>query len=182
MEKRKRFFILWICMMGAMAVGCGGSRQSVTPQPDPFPTATEEATTEERDTSAAEDTKPAEPVVKDTTPVEQTLELKTVYFEYDKTDLTSKARRDLAENARRLKANPEINVRIEGHCDERGTVDYNLALGERRARATRAYLINFGINPARINIVSYGKEKPLDQSHGPDAWSKNRRAEFVRLN
>ncbi len=182
MEKRKRFFMLSIFMMGAMALGCGGSKQTVTPQPDPFPTATEEAITEERDTSAAEDTKPAEPVVKDTTPVEQTLELKTVYFEYDKTDLTSAARRDLAENARQLKANPEINVRIEGHCDERGTVDYNLALGERRARATRAYLINFGINPARITMVSYGKEKPLDQRHSADAWAKNRRSEFVRLN
>lgn len=182
MEKRKRFFILSIFMMGAMALGCGGSKPPVTSEPDPFPTVTEETTPGERDTSTAEDTKPAESVAKKTTPVEQTFELKTVYFEYDKTDLTSAARSDLAENARQLKANPEINVRIEGHCDERGTVDYNLALGERRARATRAYLIDFGINPARITMVSYGKEKPLDQSHNADAWSKNRRAEFVRLN
>ncbi|MCG8608255.1 peptidoglycan-associated lipoprotein Pal, partial [bacterium] len=113
---------------------------------------------------------------------EVALVLSTVFFEYDKAELTSEARGRLAENARQLQANPEVRILIEGHCDERGTVEYNLALGERRAQATRNYLINFGIRPDRIKVVSYGKERPVDHGHNAQAWAKNRRAEFVRTN
>ncbi len=87
----------------------------------------------------------------------------------------------LAENARQLLENPAVSVRIEGHCDERGTVEYNLALGERRAMVTRDYLTNYGISPNQITVLSYGKERPLDPGHTPDAWDKNRRAEFLKI-
>ena len=78
-----------------------------------------------------------------------------------------------------LKENPDIKLTIEGHCDERGTIEYNLALGERRANAVKNYLINYGINPKRLSTISYGKERPLDPRSNEEAWAKNRRAAFV---
>jgi peptidoglycan-associated lipoprotein len=163
-----------------MAFGCGSSKQTVTPQPDPFPTAEEEITAQP-ETTPVEEVKEPEPVIEDTAP-KVALVLSTVFFEYDKADLTAEARARLAENARQLQVHPEVQILIEGHCDERGTVEYNLALGERRAQATRSYLTNFGIRPNRIRIVSYGKEKPLDFGHSAQAWAKNRRAEFIKTN
>jgi peptidoglycan-associated lipoprotein len=69
---------------------------------------------------------------------------------------------------------------IEGHCDERGTVEYNLALGDKRAKAAKDYLISLGVNPAQISTISYGKERPFDSGHSEEAWARNRRAEFAR--
>ena len=84
----------------------------------------------------------------------------------------------LAENAAVLMDNPSVKIRIEGHCDSRGTEDYNLALGEKRALAARDYLVNFGIAQSRISVISYGEERPLDPAETEKAWAKNRRAEF----
>jgi peptidoglycan-associated lipoprotein len=106
----------------------------------------------------------------------------TVNFDFDKSDLTPEGRAILADNARKLEQNPEVFIRLEGHCDERGTVEYNLALGERRARSVRDYLVNFGISPGRMTVISYGKERPVDPGQNESAWAKNRRAEFVILN
>jgi peptidoglycan-associated lipoprotein len=106
--------------------------------------------------------------------------LENIYFDYDQYDLTPEALQALAVNASVLKAYPEAKIIIEGHCDERGTVEYNLALGEKRASAAREYLTSLGVNPAQISTISYGKERPVDSRHTEEAWSKNRRAEFVR--
>ncbi len=105
--------------------------------------------------------------------------LKPIFFEFDKSRLTPEARKTLEHNAEILKQHPDIRVRIEGHCDERGTIEYNLALGERRALSARNYLINLGIEPERLATISFGEERPADPRHNEEAWAKNRRDEFV---
>jgi peptidoglycan-associated lipoprotein len=105
--------------------------------------------------------------------------LKPVMFELDSSDLAGPGVTTLEENAAVLKKYPTWAVTIEGHCDERGTAEYNLALGERRAVATRAYLVSLGISADRLRTVSYGKEFPFDPGHDEAAYSKNRRAHFV---
>jgi peptidoglycan-associated lipoprotein len=105
--------------------------------------------------------------------------LKPVFFDYDSSDLTSDAQRALDENAVTLKKYSSWAVTIEGHCDERGTAEYNLALGERRSVAARAYLVSLGIPADRLRTVSYGKEFPFDPGHDESAFKKNRRAHFV---
>jgi peptidoglycan-associated lipoprotein len=105
--------------------------------------------------------------------------LETVYFDYDKSDLGEDTRATLQSNAGWLKANPGRIVRIEGHCDERGTIEYNLALGQRRAVSVRDYLVGLGIDASRIKTLSYGKERPVDPGHDDAARARNRRAEFV---
>jgi len=107
--------------------------------------------------------------------------LKDIYFEFDKYDIRPKDEGVLKENAAWLKKNPNTRIQIEGHCDERGTVEYNLALGERRANYTKRYLVSLGIAPDRISTISYGKERPLDPGHNDEAWAKNRRAHIVVL-
>ena len=106
--------------------------------------------------------------------------LRPVYFDYDSYDLRSDALAVLRDNAEKLKAYPTAIIQIEGHCDERGTQGYNLALGERRALATRSHLMNLGISGDRMITISYGEEDPADFGSGESAWSKNRRAEFNR--
>ena len=103
----------------------------------------------------------------------------TVYFGYDSSALSDDAQATLSRQAGFLKGNPALTVTIEGHCDERGTREYNLALGERRAAATRDYLLAQGINPARIRVISYGKERPVASGSNETSWSKNRRAATV---
>jgi peptidoglycan-associated lipoprotein len=105
--------------------------------------------------------------------------LKPVFFEYDSDELTSAGQQALNENATVLKKYATWAVTIEGHCDERGTAEYNLALGERRAVNARAYLMSLGIGGDRLRTVSYGKEFPFDAAHSETAFSKNRRAHFV---
>lgn len=109
------------------------------------------------------------------------ISFRDVNFDFDKYDLSAEARDLLANHARVLKENLEIRLKIEGHCDERGTIEYNLALGERRANAVRNYLVNYGIDSYRLSTISYGKERPLDSRSTSEAWAKNRRAAFVVL-
>ncbi|MDH5581958.1 MAG: peptidoglycan-associated lipoprotein Pal [Bdellovibrionales bacterium] len=105
--------------------------------------------------------------------------LNTVYFAFDSSALSTSTRRTLSANAEFLKNNPKASIQIEGHCDERGGVQYNLALGERRAMAVRNYLSALGISTSRMSTISYGKERPLAFGHDEESWSKNRRANFV---
>ncbi len=105
--------------------------------------------------------------------------LKPVFFELDSSDLGRDGQRVLDEDAGVLKKYASWTITIEGHCDERGTAEYNLALGERRAASARAYLVSLGISGDRLRIVSYGKEFPFDPGHDETAYSKNRRAHFV---
>lgn len=105
--------------------------------------------------------------------------LKDIHFDYDDDSLRPGEKDILNGNAQVLLDNMWVNVVIEGHCDERGTVEYNLALGERRALAAKRYLVSYGIDPSRISIISYGKERPVAFGSTEDAWAKNRRAHFA---
>lgn len=105
--------------------------------------------------------------------------LKPAYYDYDSSELSAEAQKALTENAAVLKQYPGWTVTIEGHCDERGTAEYNLALGERRAVAAHAYLVSLGVAADRLRTVSYGKEFPFDPGHDEPAYAKNRRAHFV---
>ncbi len=107
--------------------------------------------------------------------------LKRIHFDFDKYDLMPDATRTLGDNAAYIKENAQFKVRIEGHCDERGTVEYNLALGDKRARAARDYLVSLGIPARRLSIISYGKERPSNPGHNESAWAENRRDEFLFL-
>ena len=102
-----------------------------------------------------------------------------VLFDYDSSVLTPEAQERLTKKAKWLKDNPNEKIVIEGHCDERGSVEYNLALGERRAEAAKSFLVDMGITASRLTTISYGKERPFVKGHYESAWSLNRRAHFV---
>tara|TARA_B100001996_G_scaffold181558_1_gene138704 strand:+ start:2570 stop:3034 length:465 start_codon:yes stop_codon:yes gene_type:complete len=105
-----------------------------------------------------------------------------VFFATNKSNLTTASRDTLRKQAKYLRKNKKLNVTIEGHADERGTREYNLALGERRANAAKDYLMTYGISGKRISVISYGKEKPVNTGSSPLAWSQNRRSVTVKVN
>lgn len=107
--------------------------------------------------------------------------LKTVFFPYDSSTLTNDARKRLQGNADWLKQNGSYNLQIEGHCDEKGSIEYNLALGERRAKSVRSYMVSLGVDANRLSIISYGEEKPIAQGDSEAVMAKNRRANFLPL-
>lgn len=177
-----------LMLLSLVAAACGGKKPPVARPAPPPPVGTPAA-------SAARPAPPepvAEPIVVPPEPVrEDTIAsasldelnrnspLKPVLFELDSSELGAEARAVLNANAAALKRYATWTVTIEGHCDERGTAEYNLALGERRAIAARTYLVSLGIPADRLRTVSYGKEFPFDAGHGEAAWSTNRRAHFV---
>jgi peptidoglycan-associated lipoprotein len=105
-----------------------------------------------------------------------------INFDFDKYNIRPDAQEILIWKADWMRRNPNVNVLIEGHCDERGTAEYNLALGERRAESAKAFLINLGVPGSRMSTVSYGEEKPLDPRSNEEAWAKNRRGHFEPKN
>ncbi|MCI0515515.1 peptidoglycan-associated lipoprotein Pal [candidate division KSB1 bacterium] len=107
------------------------------------------------------------------------LNLRDINFDFDQSELNATAREILSQHARVLANFSQVKVVIEGHCDDRGTIEYNLALGDRRAEIVKKYLVNYGIAADRLSTISYGKERPLDPRTAEDAWAKNRRASFV---
>ena len=107
--------------------------------------------------------------------------LQTVHFDYDSSTLSVETRKELAANAEWIKTNGKVTVQVEGHCDSRGSVEYNLALGERRAKAVKNYLVSLGIDAKRMTVISYGEEKPVATGDTEEAYAKNRRANFVPL-
>jgi peptidoglycan-associated lipoprotein len=109
----------------------------------------------------------------------EAFENEDIYFAYDSSALSSQAQDILRKKAAFLKSNPNVKVTIEGHCDERGTNEYNLALGEARARSAKAFMVDLGIPAARAATISYGEERPIAKGQTEDAWAKNRRAHFV---
>ena len=120
-----------------------------------------------------EDTIPAVP-----TPDEIVSRLQVIHFDFDKYNIRPGEAIILEANSKILNQYPDIRILIEGYCDERGTSEYNLLLGERRANSSKDYLVQLGIDSQRISTVSYGKERPLDSGHNEEAWARNRRAEF----
>jgi len=102
-----------------------------------------------------------------------------IYFDFDRFNIRDNMKTRIESNAQFLLDHPEARIEIQGNCDERGTNEYNLALGEKRTKSAKAYLVNMGVNPDRINTVSFGEERPLDPGHNKKAWAKNRRDDFV---
>ncbi len=180
---------LTVLMLLTLAIAaCGGKKPPVA-RPAPPPPATGAATATR---PPAPPSPVNEPVVVPPEPVRderiassslddlnRNSPLKPAFFDYDSSELSAEAQRALTENAGLLRQNPNWTVTIEGHCDERGTAEYNLALGERRAVAAHAYLVSLGIPADRLRTVSYGKEFPFDPGHDESAYAKNRRAHFV---
>jgi peptidoglycan-associated lipoprotein len=180
MKKGYARLIILVVLVAAVAVslGCGGKKVRPLEEEE---AALEEARRKAREEEEArrraaeerEAIKPIEPAD------EEQLGLDAIYFDYDKYNLAGAAISALSDNAATMMEHPDLEITIEGHCDERGTDEYNLALGEKRALAARDFLVNFGIAKTRISVISYGEERPADPGHDEDAWKKNRRAEFV---
>jgi len=150
------------------------SQPALTPAPKPAPLTP--ATTQPE---KSDNTDKNQGITITTTLGGQVLQLDAIYFDYNSYELRPDAITTLEKSARILKQNPTALISIEGHCDERGTVEYNIALGERRAYSVKNYFIEYGLNPDNLVTISYGKEKPVDPGHDEDAWSKNRRAAIV---
>jgi peptidoglycan-associated lipoprotein len=154
-----------------LAVGCS-KKPIATPVPPPAP----------QETPAPTPTPPpAPPAPVETPPTAgvRTEDYSPAFFDYDAYSLRDDARTALDTNAKLLRANPKVTITIEGHCDERGTVEYNQALGEKRAQAARDYLVAAGIDGGRISIVTYGKERPFATGTDEASMQQNRRAHFV---
>jgi len=153
-----------------MALGCSSRKQVSTAQVEPPPPP---ATTQQ------ETTPPPPPATQTESEPETRTTLADAFFDFDEASLRADAKTALENNAKWMEKNSGVNVIVEGHCDERGSVEYNLALGERRAKAAKEYLVSYGIAAGRLTTISYGKERPFDPGHDENAWAQNRRAHFV---
>ena len=182
MSQRKTLLAL-LLVVGLVFVVGSCRKKEIEPAPPPPPPPPVEAPEPE---VIEVKPPPVEKPIKITAPREPSIQelnarglLKTVYFDFDKHDLTETTRATLRRNADWLRANSGFSVVIAGHCDERGTIEYNLALGEKRANATREFLNSLGVDASGLRIVSYGEERPAKNGRNESAWSKNRRAEFM---
>lgn len=174
MKKSMYLIVSGLLILLIAVAGCQKkTTKEVTPEPLP-PVEQPEVSQQEK----ALDEESAERLQEATEP-KMPLQFDKVYFEFDKYTITADQRNNLARNAEVLKAYPDVKVLIEGHCDERGTIEYNLSLGEKRANTVKDYLVNYGIAGSRLSTISYGEEKPADPGKNEQAWSRNRRAEFT---
>jgi len=187
---RERRVVMCALMLAAVvAVGCGKKKPPVARPVPPPPVSTESPAGERPPTPpepVRENPIPPEPTVSedplaagDLESINKNSPFKPVFFALDSSDVDAQGQQALNGDAEILKKYPTWTITIEGHCDERGTAEYNLALGERRALAAKTYLVSLGIPADRLRTVSYGKEFPFDPGHDEAAWSKNRRAHFV---
>jgi len=176
-------------MVIVTAAACGGKKPPVA-KPMPPPSTAAGATNDAnrpgeppepvRETAIPPEPTTVDPLkVSDIDKINQNSPFQPVFFLYDSSEIDAPGQQALQANAGILKKYPEWVITIEGHSDERGTAEYNLALGNRRATAARTYLISLGIPADRLRTVSYGKEFPFDPTHSESGWSKNRRAHFV---
>jgi peptidoglycan-associated lipoprotein len=177
--------------LAAVLMGCGGSQaalKSPPPAPEQRPQASDAAreakeraeaeriAREEAERAAREAEEKARVEAEATAREARTFE--NIYFDYDRYNIRDDQKPTLARHVERLKANPDFKVTIEGHCDERGTIEYNMALGQKRADSAKKFLVKTGIDAKQLTTISYGKERPVDPGHDETAWARNRRAEF----
>ena len=183
-----RFPIIAIVLVLALAVlagGCTKKPPDTTPAQDAPPPVHQPAPEPEEPVKEVVADFPAETVEKQPVVEPSVAEwqdrgvVQTVYFDFDKSELRPDARSTLQQNAQWLRDHASYGIVIGGHCDERGTIEYNIALGERRASAVRDYLASLGIRVDRMRAISYGEEQPADPGSNEAAWARNRRAEFV---
>ena len=182
----KRFLVALSVVLLAVAAGCG--KKEMVKSTDGAPGA-EMSTPSSAETQAGgqitsetlgTQTAMAEAQAGVAATMEKPSEFQDIHFDFDQSFIREDARPTLRTVADYLKANPAASILIEGHCDERGTAEYNIALGERRAESTKSYLVSLGVKAGALSTVSFGEEKPLDPGHDEAAWAKNRRAHFVR--
>jgi peptidoglycan-associated lipoprotein len=178
-EKMKHLFIAVLIVLGIIAItGCAHKEVTQVPeQPQVTPAPAPKA-------EAPKEMVPEAPVVTqqpEVTQAERELntQIEDIHFDFDKSDIKDNAKPILKNLSGTLSANTKTNVVIEGNCDERGTSEYNLALGDRRANAAKSYLVSLGVPSTRIKTISYGKEKPLCTESTEECWAKNRRDHFV---
>jgi peptidoglycan-associated lipoprotein len=189
MEFRFKWAYCGLLLIVAVAFGCA---PAATPKPDPAASGPGSASAKTSDTVRSGDDQLGGTKESDATPsslkalqegkpavTPASSPLKDAFFDFDSYDLSADARSVLKGDADWLKSNPSVRVEIEGHCDERGTNEYNLALGAKRAQAARDYLVSLGIATDRLSTTSYGEEIPVCQQHSEDCWRQNRRARFV---
>ncbi len=157
---------LVICMTQGI-LSCGGGPKPIIDEAGDIDT----TTSIPEDTVIEEDSEAPPEIIQES-------QFETVYFDFDKFNLRADSKSGLDSNYDLLMSFPDVMVKIEGHCDERGTIEYNLSLGEKRATSCKDYLVGLGIDASRISTISYGKEKPVDAGHSEAAWGKNRRCEF----
>ncbi len=179
MSRRSVLFTVLALLIVGLLLSFGCAKKKVTPTQELPPPPTQPTPAEEIVEPEVQPEEVPEPVQEETPEEKVAAQLQDVFFAFDDYSLTEKARTSLAHDAKVLAENPSVNILIEGHCDERGTVEYNLALGEKRALSAKNYLENYGLDAARVSIISYGKEHPFDPGHNEEAWAKNRRAHFV---
>jgi peptidoglycan-associated lipoprotein len=194
----KKMNMLRLCGVFALAVllTAGCAQKPAPPAMTPTPTAQPSVTTEKpsqepagiknqgmSETQVNEAARAAEAAqaAQAKAEAEAAAGLQRIHFNFDQFTLTPEARDILSKNATFIQNHPGVKVVVEGYCDERGSDEYNLALGQRRADAAKKYLITLGISPNRLSTISYGEERPLDPAHNEAAWAKNRRDEFKLL-
>ncbi len=175
MRKNVWFVLTLVLILPAMLLSVSCAKQEVASAPEatepaPEPAVVEDTTPED---TAADDAQRALAAAM------QDFVNQDVYFEFDSSALLPSAQQLLATKAELLNANGDINTTIGGHCDERGTDAYNMALGRQRAEAAKAYLVNMGVDAGRLTTISYGEEQPVDPGHDEAAWAQNRRAHFA---
>ncbi|MEE9281520.1 MAG: peptidoglycan-associated lipoprotein Pal [Myxococcota bacterium] len=161
--------ILGVAILSVAVAGCAS--RAPEPEPEPQPTRGEfgaEGTTPTPRASRPAPTPPPAPV-----------EFETVYFEFDDSSLRPDAKAALRASAEMLKQNPNVRIEIQGNCDNRGSNEYNLALGNRRAESAKRYLLDLGVNRSRVGTMSFGEERPAVRGNNEVAWARNRRDEFV---
>jgi peptidoglycan-associated lipoprotein len=164
-------FVLALALAGLFAAGCAKKAVEAPPAPPPAPPVVQPVT--------PEPTTPPVPETPVPVPSVTAGDFTDVFFDLDSYTLRDDAKVALDRAAKLLRDKTDVNVTLEGHCDERGTVEYNQALGEKRANAARDYLVNAGVPAARVQSLSYGKERPFAEGHDESAWAQNRRAHFV---
>jgi peptidoglycan-associated lipoprotein len=158
---KKNIFLLSL-MLTLTMIGCSGKKKDAGYNPNPYPTY---------------DNRPSYPTTPEKKPVGS---LEVVYYDFDKANIKYDQQSKLDNNAEIIKSDSSMNVTIQGHTDARGTNEYNMALGDRRARSARTYLINLGVDSSQLDTVSYGEERPDCVEQSESCWSLNRRAEFVK--
>ncbi len=160
-----------LAVLAALAGGCAKKAQEAPPTPPPAPAV--------QPKTEAPATPPATPPAPSAAAKLSSADFSDAFFDFDSFALRDDARAALDKDAKLLRDAGDAAITIEGHCDERGTDEYNQALGEKRANAARDYLVNAGITASRIQTISYGKERPFAEGHDEAAWAQNRRAHFV---
>jgi len=173
-----------VVMLFVLTLLASGCAKKAVPEEENNDTTTQTQEVQEQQPASVSDTNVVDTSAYDAAAAARAAEraaaqgLVQIHFDFDQYVLTDEAKSTLVSNAGLLRAAPAVKVLIEGHCDERGSDEYNLALGEKRALATKNYLVSLGVAADRMTIISYGEEKPVDSAHTKEAWAKNRRADF----